>query len=225
VLLKVSEEEERLQVVGLVAPVGAVTAQVSVTVPVNELPGVTVMVAVLPLVAPGLTVRLPLLVRVKPVLLVVLGACQKFPQPARNGVTASIDHAHLPILIAVPFVPLKAARAAQGCSCRSRLLVPLKAARAAQGCSCRSRLPAAQGSAVFIEHLLTGYRLGAHPVSLLDPVSLLRWRRAAGRQSAHRPFDRFSRKTRAGGNPLGRGVGLARAAESEVSAARIQPAG
>jgi hypothetical protein len=129
VLLKVSEEEERLQVVGLVAPVGAVTAQVSVTVPVNELPGVTVMVAVLPLVAPGLTVRLPLLVRVKPVLLVALGACQKFPQPARNGVTASIDHAHLPILIAVPFVPLKAARAAQGCSCRSRLLVPLKAAR------------------------------------------------------------------------------------------------
>ena len=56
---------ERPQVVGLVAPVGElVTAQVRDTVPVNELEGVTVMVAVLALVAPGFTLMLPLLERV-----------------------------------------------------------------------------------------------------------------------------------------------------------------
>jgi hypothetical protein len=71
VLLNVIEVCERLHVAGLVAPEGAVTAQVSVTVPVNELPGVTVMVAVLPLVEPGLTVMLPLLASEKLVLLLV----------------------------------------------------------------------------------------------------------------------------------------------------------
>ncbi len=63
-LLKVSEVGERLHVVGLVAPDGQlVTAQVSVTVPVNELPGVTVMVECCRSLHRGLTVMLPLLVR------------------------------------------------------------------------------------------------------------------------------------------------------------------
>jgi len=55
------EVGERLHVVGLVAPVGAETAQVSAMVPVKELDGVAVMVAVL--LAPGATVTLPLLLR------------------------------------------------------------------------------------------------------------------------------------------------------------------
>jgi hypothetical protein len=101
VLLKVSELEERLHVAALEAPVGAVTAQLSVTVPVNELPGVTVMVAVP--VEPWATVMLPLLERLKPV--VLLGACQKSPQPAKNGAAASNNRAHFPIFIAAPFAP------------------------------------------------------------------------------------------------------------------------
>jgi hypothetical protein len=68
VLLKVSEDEERLHVAALEAPEGAVTAQASVTVPVNELAGVTVMVEVPD--EPALTVMLPLLLRVKLLLLV-----------------------------------------------------------------------------------------------------------------------------------------------------------
>jgi hypothetical protein len=62
VVLKVIEVEERPHVAALVAPVGEVTAQLSVTVPVNELPGVTVMVDVP--VEPADTLMLPLLVRV-----------------------------------------------------------------------------------------------------------------------------------------------------------------
>jgi hypothetical protein len=106
--LMVTEAGERLHVVGLVAPEGdAVTAQVSVTVPVNEFSGVTVMVVVL--LEPGLTVKAPLFVRVK---LAPPGACQKFAQPARRpakrqataGAAASKDtRAHRPILIAAPF--------------------------------------------------------------------------------------------------------------------------
>ena len=101
VLLKVSEVEERLHVVGLVAPVGAVTEQLSVTVPVNELPGVTVIVAVLSEVAPALTVMLPLLVRVKLVLLLPFGACQKSPHPASSRAAAN-NPAQRPIFIAAP---------------------------------------------------------------------------------------------------------------------------
>ena len=53
-LLSETEVGDRLQVVGLVGLVGSVVMeQASETVPVKELPGVTVMVAVLPLVAPG----------------------------------------------------------------------------------------------------------------------------------------------------------------------------
>jgi hypothetical protein len=104
VLLKVSEVEERLHVgsVELVEPDGrVVTAQVSVTVPVNELPGVTVMVSV-----PGdpeEAVMLPLLESAKPVVLLVFGASQKFPQPAKS--TAAINPAQLPILITTPYTP------------------------------------------------------------------------------------------------------------------------
>ena len=57
---------ERLQVTGLVASEGdVVTAQVRSTVPLNELAGVTVIVDVLPEVAPGLTEIAPLLEREK----------------------------------------------------------------------------------------------------------------------------------------------------------------
>ena len=106
VVLNVREVGERLHVVGLDAPEGAVTAHVSVTVPVNELPGVTVMVEVLLEVAPGLTVMLPLLLRVK---LPPPGACQKSPQPARKpattGATASNNkRADLPIFISTPSI-------------------------------------------------------------------------------------------------------------------------
>jgi hypothetical protein len=101
-LLKVSELEERLQVAGLEAPVGAVTAQLSVTVPVKVLTGVTVMVAVLPVVAPGLSVMLPLLDSVK-LLPFPPGASQKSPQPASSSAAAGNNRAHLLILIAAPF--------------------------------------------------------------------------------------------------------------------------
>jgi hypothetical protein len=59
-----------------------VTAQVSVTVPVNEFDGVTVMSEVLLLVAPAVTVMLPPLERAKSVLPV--GAAQKFLHPERK---------------------------------------------------------------------------------------------------------------------------------------------
>ena len=98
-LLIETEDEERLHVVGLVALEGSVViAQESVTVPENEFEDVTVMVEV-PL-EPALTVMLPLLESEKLVLLP--GACQKFPQPAKNGAVASINRANLPIFIAAP---------------------------------------------------------------------------------------------------------------------------
>jgi hypothetical protein len=82
-LLIVTDVGERLHVTGLEPPVGdVVTAQVSATVPVNELEGVTVTVEVLPEVAPGLlTLMAPLLERVK---LVPAGASQKPLQPDRS---------------------------------------------------------------------------------------------------------------------------------------------
>jgi hypothetical protein len=90
-----------------VALEGPVTAQVSVTLPVNELAGVTVMVEVLPVVPPGLRVMFPLLLREKSPLL-AYGFCQKFPQPAsRSGAAASTHLAHLPIFIAAPFILLQ----------------------------------------------------------------------------------------------------------------------
>jgi hypothetical protein len=58
----------RLQVIGLVAPVGAVvTAQPRATLPVKPLTGVTEMVEVFPVVAPGaMLIVVGLLVIVKP---------------------------------------------------------------------------------------------------------------------------------------------------------------
>jgi hypothetical protein len=89
---------ERLHVTGLVAPDGdVVTAQVSATVPENELDGVTVIVEVLPEVAPGLlTLMVPLLERLKseePT------GFQKPLQPARSrGIhSASVPHFFDPI--------------------------------------------------------------------------------------------------------------------------------
>jgi hypothetical protein len=103
VSLMVTDVGERLQVAGLVALEGVlVTAQERETVPVNEFDGVTVMVAVL--VEPGLTLMAPLLAREK--LVLPLGACQKFPQPANSGAAASNTRAHVPILIAAPWPPV-----------------------------------------------------------------------------------------------------------------------
>jgi hypothetical protein len=100
VLLIVTDVGKRPHVVGLVAPDGDdVTEQVSATAPVNELDGVTVIVAV-PL-DPGLTLRLPLFERVK---LLLLGASQKPLHPASPVVTASSSHPHIPTLIAAPLL-------------------------------------------------------------------------------------------------------------------------
>ena len=101
-LLKDSELEERLHVAALEAPVGAVTVQLSVTVPVNELPGVTVMV-VLPVALWPMVMLVGLLERLKPVLLLLFGASQKSPQPARSGAAASNNRAHFQIFITAPF--------------------------------------------------------------------------------------------------------------------------
>jgi len=103
VVLNAMEVGERLQVVALTAAVGAlVTEHASETVPENELAGVTVMVEVLPVVAPGVTEMLPLLVSEKLLLLLPLGASQKPAHPARSGAAATSIHARLPILIAAP---------------------------------------------------------------------------------------------------------------------------
>jgi hypothetical protein len=108
-VVKSSEEEVKLQV-GYseeVAPVGKlVTEQLSVTVPVKELPGVNLRPTELE-VAPGATVTLVgLAARLKPVVVPLFGACQKSPQPVRKhsatGAAASIQCANLPILIAAP---------------------------------------------------------------------------------------------------------------------------
>ena len=64
VLLIVTEAGESAQAAGSLAAVGAM-AQVRATAPVNPPDGVTLIVDVLPVVAPGLTVMLPLLVRAK----------------------------------------------------------------------------------------------------------------------------------------------------------------
>jgi hypothetical protein len=85
-----------------------VTAQVSVTEPVNEFAGVTVMVAVFPVVAPAVMPSAPLLLREKLVLPVVLGgACQKLPhpvtKPTRSGAANSNTFAHFPEFIPAPF--------------------------------------------------------------------------------------------------------------------------
>jgi hypothetical protein len=101
VLVMEAEVGERLQVGALVGfDSEVVTAQVSATVPVKEFDGVTVIVEVLPLVAPGLTVIEPLLLRAK---LLLLTGSQKPLQPARSVTPASNSRAHLPILIAAPF--------------------------------------------------------------------------------------------------------------------------
>lgn len=99
-LLNVSELVDRLHVAGLVALEGVlVTEHVSATVPVNELPGVTVIVDVLPDVAPGVTLMLPLLERVK---LVSVGALQKPLHPASTVVAARNIHARFLIFIPKP---------------------------------------------------------------------------------------------------------------------------
>jgi hypothetical protein len=101
VLLIVTDVGERLHVTGLVALDGdVVTAQVSATVPVNEFDGVTVIVEVLPEVAPGvLTLIVPLLERVKseePT------GFQKPLQPTRSSGAASANPVHFFNLIAAP---------------------------------------------------------------------------------------------------------------------------
>jgi hypothetical protein len=127
VLLKVSEVGERLHVgsVELESPDGlVVTAQLSVTVPVNELPGVTVIVSVL--VDVDVTSMAPLLPSEKLVLL-LFGACQKSPQPPKS-VAAAIKPAQHPILITAPCVALWPRRRSvsrlQANACRGILSCP-----------------------------------------------------------------------------------------------------
>ncbi len=62
--LIVTEAGERLHVAGSLAASG-VTAQVKATAPLNPPDPVTLMVDLLPVVAPGLSVMLPLLLRAK----------------------------------------------------------------------------------------------------------------------------------------------------------------
>ena len=102
VLVMSTDVGERLQVAGLLALVGPLTEQERSTVPVKELAGVTVMVEVLPETAPGVTEMLPLLDREKLVLLT--GACQKSPQPARKGTAKRKSPAHLKRFIAAPML-------------------------------------------------------------------------------------------------------------------------
>jgi phage tail protein X len=61
--LIVTDDEARLQVAAVYPEgmMGPLTAQLRFTVPVNPFDGVTVIVDVLPVVAPGVTVTLPLL--------------------------------------------------------------------------------------------------------------------------------------------------------------------
>jgi hypothetical protein len=98
-LLIVTDVGERLQVTGLVALDGdVVTAQVSATVPENELDGVTVIVEV-PVAPAVLTLMAPLLERVKseePI------GFQKPLQPARSSGAASANPVHFFNLIAAP---------------------------------------------------------------------------------------------------------------------------
>ena len=61
----VTEAGCRAQVAGLVAPEGPVTAHVRPTAPVRPATGVTVIVAVFPVVAPAFTVTAPLGTREK----------------------------------------------------------------------------------------------------------------------------------------------------------------
>jgi hypothetical protein len=107
VLLIETEVGERLHVVELTTAVGAATAQVSVTVPVNELPGVTVMVEV-PVALWPTVMLLGLLERVK-LVLPPPGACQKSPQPTRKpastgAVASNNKRSHLPIFISTPLM-------------------------------------------------------------------------------------------------------------------------
>lgn len=84
VLLMEMEAGESPQVVGLVAPAGElVMEQARETVPVNELDGVTVIVEVLPVVAPGATVMFPLFESVKSLL--PFGASQNPEHPGMNA--------------------------------------------------------------------------------------------------------------------------------------------
>ena len=105
VLLNESEAGDNPHVAGLVAPEGElVTEQLRDTVPVKELAGVTVIVEVMPLTAPGATEILPLFERVK--LLVPLGGSQNFEQPtARTTISraaANNTRPHFPVFIAIP---------------------------------------------------------------------------------------------------------------------------
>jgi hypothetical protein len=120
--LMVTELGERLQVAGLVALVGPLTEQVSATVPVKELPGVTLMVEVLALVEPGVTEMFPLLVREKSV--VLEGACQKSPQPAKNGRTARRIPTHFACPILARLISARIA-APRGLDCGPKSFVAI----------------------------------------------------------------------------------------------------
>lgn len=123
-LVTLTEVGDRLHVVGLEALEGElVIEQLRETVPENELPGVTVMVAVPD--EPGATVTLPLFDRLKLVLL-ALGFCQKSPQPARKTArsgTANIKlRVHPRSLITAPGLAPAVQRAGAGSNLRTEFL-------------------------------------------------------------------------------------------------------
>jgi hypothetical protein len=95
VLVIETEVGERAHVAAFEAPEGELTAQVNVTVPVNELAGVTVIVDVP--VEPAVTVMLPLLVRAK--LVDVTGASQKPAQPVTRAAAKHIAPANAAFFI------------------------------------------------------------------------------------------------------------------------------
>jgi hypothetical protein len=122
VLLIVTEVEVSVHLGSVAFDSEVVTAQLSVTVPVNELTGDTVIVAVSFVVAPGATVRLAgdgESVKPAAAQLVQGGACQKLPQPdskqASTGVAANRIRAQLPILIAAPMPRYQAAPSSISC--------------------------------------------------------------------------------------------------------------
>jgi hypothetical protein len=98
--LRVTEAGDRAHVTGLVALEGeVVTAQLRATVPLDEFVGVTVIVDVLPEVAPGLlTPMAPLLERVK----LAPAGSQKPLHPASSSGAASTSFHQLVVVMSRP---------------------------------------------------------------------------------------------------------------------------
>jgi len=93
--LIVTDAGLRVQVAGSVAPLGPETEQVNATAPVNPPVGVTVIVDVFPLVAPGLKLMLPLLLRPK------LGGTAAVTVTATDVVAVIAGEVEVPLTVTV----------------------------------------------------------------------------------------------------------------------------